>query len=266
MQLKGKKVTHVTFGPGVVTNVEGSVVTVAFAQEEKKFLFPGAFSRFLVFEDGESRECVEQMLVKADREKERRQQAAHREHDRLKRLRQLKISPNSQAAFGFVANRREDVFSSWTVCSGRYVGGCSKGEPRVPVRLKANSACLLTECAPDAPETERRIIGAFMVREEFDGASCNDGIIHAHEKYRIALGKGETLPYWDYFEFEGKPPKWGNTELKYFSNRIMQRILYDLTTAVPDAEKRLDAAEFLRYFSAVNRLPDFTPEPAAVGS
>ena len=268
MQLKGKKVTHVTFGPGVVTDVEDDIVTVAFVQGEKKFLFPGAFSRFLVFEDGESRERVEHMIRQIDREKEQQRQAKHKEHDRLKKLRQLKILPNSQAVFGFVENKREDVFSAWTVCSGHYVGGYSKGEPRVPVRLKPNSACLLTECAPGAPETGRRIIGVFMVREDFNGTSCSDGIIPAHEKYRIALEADETMPYWNYFESRGKPPRWGKTEMKYFANLTMQRILYDLAGSVPNREKRRVSEELYRYFIAVNRLPDFTPvqpESAAVG-
>ena len=262
MQLKGKMITHTKFGSGVVVGVESGIVTVAFAEGEKKFLFPGAFSHFLTFEDTESQTYVDQLLNRINREKESLRQKEHKARDRLKQLRRLRISPNSQAAFGFAENTREAVFSAWMVSTGRYKGGYSKGQPRVPTRLKPNSACLLAERPEGKPERERKIIGAFMVRDDFDGALCEEGKIQSHEKYRIELQAREALPFWNYFPYVNQPPKWGGTEMRYFSNRIMQRILYDIQDVVADPERKETAKEFYRYFCSVNRLPDLKSEPA----
>lgn len=262
MRLEGKMITHTKFGSGVVVGVESGIITVAFTEGEKKFLFPGAFSHFLTLEDTESRKHVDQLLNRINREKENLRQDEHKKRDRLKQLRRLRISPNSQAAFGFAENTREAVFSAWAVSAGRYKGGYSKGRPRVPTRLKANSACLLAECPAGEPELERKIIGAFMVRDDFDGALCEEGEIQSHEKYRIELPAGEALPFWNYFPHMNQPPKWGGTEMKYFSNRIMQRILYDIQDVAADPERKETAKEFYRYFCSVNRLPELETEPA----
>lgn len=256
MNLKGEEVTHVRFGAGVVADLQENIITVIFAKQgEKQFLFPAAFSSFLTFQNPEVQQYAEDLLNGINREKELHRQAEQKEHARMKALRRLKVSPNSQAMFGFVENKKNDVFASWTVSAGHYAGGCSKGEPRIPVRLKPNSACLLTECPAGAQEADRRILGLFMVREDFDGALCADGIIPGHSRYRLELKDSETLPYWRYFEYAGsQPPKWGKTEMKYCSNRIVQQILQDVCGMVRDPGQAGTAAEFYRYFCAVNHL------------
>jgi len=123
-----------------------------------------------------------------------------------------------------------------------------------PVRLKLNSACLLTECPKGVAEKRRRIIGAFMLQDNFESSACRDGIIQSHEKFRIQLNDKETLFYWDYFSDGAEISKWGNVELKYFSNMIMQKILFDMQNGLTDAERRKDAEEFYQYFCLVNKL------------
>lgn len=48
MQLIGQPIKHVTFGKGVVTDWNGNVITVCFSAGEKKFIYPDAFSNFLI--------------------------------------------------------------------------------------------------------------------------------------------------------------------------------------------------------------------------
>ena len=48
MQLIGQSIKHVTFGKGVVTDWNGNVITVCFSAGEKKFIYPDAFSNFLI--------------------------------------------------------------------------------------------------------------------------------------------------------------------------------------------------------------------------
>ena len=79
-------------------------------------------------------------------------------------------------------------------------------------------------------------------------------MIPSHEKYRIQLADKEVLMYWDYFSDENGVSKWGNVELKYFSNLTMQKILWDMKQAVKDPGCRQEAEEFYQYFCLVNKL------------
>lgn len=49
----GQKVHHKSFGAGRIVEYNGSYLTVAFADMEKKFVYPDVFESFLCFEDGE---------------------------------------------------------------------------------------------------------------------------------------------------------------------------------------------------------------------
>ena len=49
----GQKVHHKSFGAGRIVEYDGSYLTVAFADMEKKFVYPDIFESFLCFEDGE---------------------------------------------------------------------------------------------------------------------------------------------------------------------------------------------------------------------
>lgn len=80
------------------------------------------------------------------------------EQNRQKRIRSLKVMPNSQAAFGFVKNSKKEVFTSWELTTGTYLSGNLRGTPRIPKKMQLNSACLLTECPRELTEKERKII------------------------------------------------------------------------------------------------------------
>ena len=254
MQLQGNAITHVKFGKGVVTKMDGNIITVCFSQGEKRFLYPDSFSQFLILKDKKAQKRIEDILYQKEREEEQLKRALQEEQDRIRRLRNLKISPNSQAAFGFVENTEELVFSTWNVFTGRYLSGYSKGEPRIPSRLKPNSACLLTKLPKGAPEKDRRIIGVFMVQDTFSGDLCKNGQIKAHEDFRIKLSEKEQPKFWRYFQDTECPASWGKTEIKYFSNEIMQKILYDISNLLAESAHQKAASEFYQYFCEVNRL------------
>ena len=50
-QLLGQPVKHTSFGKGIITEVSSKIVTISFAQGEKRFLYPDAFSTFLTLKD-----------------------------------------------------------------------------------------------------------------------------------------------------------------------------------------------------------------------
>ena len=68
------------------------------------------------------------------------------------------------------------------------------------------------------------------------------------------LPSGSMLPYWNYFEQEEFVPRWGKVVFKYFSSRVMQRILLDMCGVMDGTDQGETAAEFCDYFCAINRL------------
>ena len=144
--MEGMEVNHMKFGEGKVKELEEKYITVLFHQGEKKFLYPNSFKKYLTLKDKNVQTEMDDMLKTIMLEEECKRAEEISEQERLEEIQNLKIRPDSQAVFGFVENDRERVFSSWAVYAGSYQSGGSKGKPKLPVRLKLNSACLLTEC------------------------------------------------------------------------------------------------------------------------
>lgn len=256
MQLVGLAIKHNAFGNGVVTDFSGNIVTVCFAQGDKRFLYPDAFSNFLTLKDKVVQNEINVILNKRLQEEIAQKQKLQKEQERRHRIRTLKITPNSQAAFNLDSKDIDETFLSGTVSTGRFVSGPSKGEPRIPSRLRPNSACLLTECPINIPEKERLIIGAFMVSDDFLGDLCGDGLIKSHDQHIIRLNSDHRLRFWDYFDPSEPDPRWGSTAFKYFPSSTMQQILLDMREKLDGTENDSAIQAFYQYFCEINRLPE----------
>lgn len=266
MQLQGKAINHVKYGSGIIKELRDKYLIVDFDHGERKFLFPNVFAGFLSLNDKEAQLEIESIMKDVLTKEKKEMKEEIYEQERAIRIQKLKVHPISQAAFGLIQNNKQDVFQTWSVFSGNYLSGYSEGEPKQPVRLKLNSACLLTECGSGEEEKNRRIIGVFMVRDDFDGRDCKDGYIHSHDVYRIRLNQEEMLPYYEYIEQNTKVCSWGNAEYKYFSNEIMQRILKDIQNVVSDEDRLQKVNDFYEYFCNVNRLTEIQKtEPTLEG-
>lgn len=241
--LIGRAVKHRAFGQGTVTSAAENTVAVRFPDGEKRFVYPDAFMQYLVFSDGELQKHAHALYEAAEKLRRDRYLAEQAEIAARSKLENFEVLSNSQAAFN--VTDVNEVFRSWTVSTGRYLSGNSKGKARCPDKMRPNSACLLTIKAPAEPETERMIIGAFMVRPDFFGNECEDGVIRAHDEMRIRLEESAYLPFWPYFPGETRV-KWGALKYKYFSNMAMQRILQDMAEAEEDDAKR-DILAFRHY-------------------
>lgn len=254
-QLLGQPVKHNSFGKGIITDISGEIVTVHFEQGEKRFLYPEAFSHFLTLKDAEKQKEINAKYngklhaEEAERKKECEKQ------ERRRQIRTMKITPNAQAAFHIAQNDAKRIVECGSVSTGCYLSGYSKGEPRIPNRLKPNSVCLLTGLPEDREEKDRRILGAFIVKDDFWGEQCRDGIVTGHDKYRIYVPSNLVLSYWDYFEHGGKIPRWGNVAFKYFPNITMQKILIDMIKLFAGTQQESVVNEFYQYFCKLNRLP-----------
>ena len=152
--------------------------------------------RHLVLRDTAMQDHIQGLLDRRDAQRTARRQAQQEEQERRAALQRLKLTRNSQAAFNIPQAQMEDLIQTWTVSSGTYLSGPSKGEPRVPDRMKPNSLCLLTQRPQGGAEGDRRIIGGFMVREDFFGNACLDGMIQAHPEHRILLSRECQPLFW----------------------------------------------------------------------
>lgn len=255
MQIVGQKVEHKAFGQGTITDRSDHILTVSFPQGDKKFIYPDAFTRFLMLKNKSAQNKINEICDKRLRAEAVRKQALQEELKQRRRFINLKITPNSQAAFTIDPDDIDEVFSSGAVSTGFYLSGNSKGEPRIPNKLKPNSACLLTGRPTDASEKERRILGACMVNDEFWGDVCKNGTVEFHDRYKVLLHSKNSMLYWDYFDCGDTIPRWGNVVFKYLPNSTMQRILFDMKEALQNAEEETVMQEFYQYFCDINRMP-----------
>lgn len=265
MQINGQNVVHKVFGRGTVVAADGQTVTIQFPGQEKKFVYPDAFARFLTLEDSGAQQAVSELVLS------RKAAAAGALRERLdaearqQRLRDLQLTPSSQAVFDLKGPAMDAVFADWTVSTGVYLSGNAKGQPRTPDRMKPNSACLLTTRPTGGAEGDRVVLGAFLVTEDFFGDLCRDGWVPAHEQYRLRLQQPEQpldrLPrFWDFFPPAEQQQRWGSMAFRYLSEERMQRILLALREEGQGTPNAAAAKELYQAFCRLNRLRALKPE------
>src|SRR5690625_6792126 len=111
------------------------------------------------------------------------------------------IHESSQIVFWLDEEEQKNVFTEWQVFTGEVQSGKNKGQPNRAARLRPNSASLLTVRAADQPETERQILGLYMVNETFSGNHNDDGMVLAHPEFSIELLEEEATQQilWYYY-------------------------------------------------------------------
>ncbi len=277
MNLINKEVTHKRFGKGSVVKQYDSIIEIHFATENKKFVFPDAFGKFLKLHDKSSADSLEKVLQKRkiEREKEqqekeeekrlqRKEQQLRSEHEKL--MKNHKLHPESQMAFWCDAEESSNVFTEWRVFTGVIKSGNYKGTPRKPTRIFQNSVVLLTARDSSMPEKDRRILGVYMANEDFIGKFCEDGYIPAHSEYRLQLTEQESdrMPFWKYYVNEKSPQSmtWNSGKFRYFDNVWMAQILLDIVSLKSDTQEQELAQKFFEDYCRMNRIrKEDLPEP-----
>ncbi|HWL23583.1 MAG TPA: malate synthase [Ureibacillus sp.] len=269
MNLINKKVTHKRFGLGNIVKHNESSIEIHFASESKKFVFPDVFENHLKLHDENMATSLDQMIQKKEQERkeeewkkeeEQKQQRKNHElrleHDKL--MRNHKLHPESQMVFWCDSEEIDSSFSQWKVFSGVIKSGNNKGKPNKPIRLHQNSAVLLTAIDPNMPEKDRRILGVYMVNENFIGKLCEDGNISAHSKFKLQLTEQESdqMLFWKYYLNEKTPDKmtWNSGKYRYFDNLWMAQILLDIVSLKSDPKEREFAQQFYKHYCKMNRI------------
>lgn len=273
MDLVNKRVTHTRFGEGRVIAHNDSYVEIHFALGEKKFVFPDAFGKFLTLKNQRVADSIRRMIQKKELElnkaKELQSEKRRRQMERVKQLRRLeqekivnnrKTHPSSQAVFWCKAEDQDRVFAEWSVCTGVIKSGNKKGQPNRLIRMKKNSACLLTAREPDMPEENRSILGAYMVKGTFTSKLCKDGYIPAHSEYRLRLSEQESekMLFWKYYVNERYPHKmtWNTGAYRYFDNIWMAQILRDIVSLKKKPQEQERVQRFFEYFCQMNQIKE----------
>lgn len=272
MNLINEEITHNVFGEGNVIGQEDSIITIAFEDDTKKFVYPDAFEKFITLTNPSTAESLEKIITKKEiqeaaleeeREELRKQQELDRQ--RKEQLKNLSIHENSQIVFWLDEEEQETVFTDWQVFTGTVQSGNNKGQPNRVVRLRPNSASLLTVRASDQPETERKILGLYMVNEIYSGNLSDDGIVPSHDMYRIELTEeeAEKMLFWNYYINENHPHRttWNSGKYRYYDNVWTAQILKDILALKTNEDEIKEIEAFLAYFCQMNALdPAQIPE------
>ena len=277
MNLVNKEVTHKRFGKGSIVKHNDSIIEIHFATENKKFVYPDAFGEHLKLHDQSAAHSLEKViqkreleLEKIEQEKEqekalqRKEQQLRMEHEKL--MKNHKLHPESQMVFWCDEEEQTKVFTEWKVFTGAIKSGVNKGKPKKPTRLYRNSVCLLTERDSSKPEKDRRILGIYMVNEDFIGKFCEDGYVPAHPEYRLQLTEQESdqMLFWKYYVNEKSPDKitWNTGNFRYFNNEWMAQILLDIVSLKSDTPEHELTQSFFDHFCRMNQImKEELPEP-----
>lgn len=276
MNLINEEITHKVFGEGNIVDHEESIITIEFNEDIKKFVYPDAFGEFITLNDQSTAKTFEKVFLKREREeealemkreKEREQQAL--EQQRQEKLKNQRIHESSQIVFWLDEEEQQNIFVDWQVSTGKVQSGDNKGQPNRAPRLRPNSAGLLTARESDQPETERLILGLYMVNEMFSGNHSDDGMVPSHAEFRIELTDQEAqqMPFWNYYINQNHPHRtsWNSGKYRYFDNVWTAQILKDIIALKTDEEKIKEAQNFLEYFCQMNAL-DMDNIPEANGA
>src|SRR5699024_2834105 len=244
VNLINEEITHKVFGEGNIVDHDDSIITVDFNEDIKKFVYPDAFGNFITLNDRDTAKSLKNILLKRTMEEE----AQERKRDE---------------------EEQQSVFTDWQVFTGKVQSGKNKGQPNRAARVSPNSAGLLTARESDQPETERRILGLYMVNETFSGNLNDDGMVPAHAEFRSELTdqEAEKMLFWNYYINNNYPDRttWNSGKYRYFDNVWTAQILKDIIALKTDEEQIKEAKNFLEYFCQMNVL-DIDNIPEANGA
>jgi hypothetical protein len=275
MNLINRQVQHKEFGNGKIIEHTASCVNILFSIGVKKFLFPEAFGAYLELTDKTTAEAVEQYSLSKQLETEASRQAQMPEQQPLAKPRRRtakrkelfkKVTPDSNVAYRFNSSQAEEILTQWTIPSNSDKKTANRG---CPARMHRYSVCLITALDEGETERQRKIVGAFMPKEDPGRTSLDDRPISAHPKYRVCfLGKeADSLSFWDFFTSEKSPDQmtWTSGKQRYVDNLRIAQILKKAAAVKEDSMDKELAEQFFLHFCKTNRVDaKRVPPPSGV--
>ena len=276
MNLISEEVTHKVFGEGSIVEHEESIVTIEFDQDIKKFVYPDAFGKFITLNDQNIAAAFKEIFLKKEMEEAALEKKREEEHERLvleqlrkDKLKNHKIHESSQVVFWLDEEEQQTIFTDWQASTGTLQSGKNKGQPNKAARLAPNSVGLLTVRSSDQPETERRILGLYLVNEMYSSSMSDDGLVPSHEEFRIELTdeEAEKMLFWNYYFNKSYPDRtaWNSGKYRYYDNVLTAQILTDIIALKTDEDEIEKVQNFLEHFCEMNAL-DINDIPEANGA
>lgn len=235
MELIGKEVRHLSFGSGVITEKRGHIISVRFGTDERSFVFPDAFGKFLSMKEAKDRKAVSSLLLEIESKRASEREKTEKENEFTRRCASLVPSRASQA---IIICGRESARKA--VSELRAPALRTDGEPLRAIRNKLNSACLIAF----RRASKLYAAGVFMTDADYRPAGESDGTIKGDANFRVAFGEGGEPEI--AFEGIGKRQK-----LVYIGNEEMLSLLISLPRFCDGEED-----DFIAHFCNVNRLSD----------
>ena len=258
-ELINKRVIHKSWGTGVITDASGKTVTVDFNGNLKKFIYPDAFKRFLVFEENNLQEKTDNLLEEknnrqaAAKEAEERQRRIEQKLQQLERLRmeKEKKSGRKEVRHQNPAFRCESVFTGDGIIRA---GSDSRGKARRFRGLETNKLAILTAAGSGVGEANRIIIEVFLIDVAFEGNEYREGFIKSSPKYRVRLSSEEAaeLRFWDYFK-SGGTAKWGTGLFRDVDDETAAKLLRDIVKLKKNTDAEAAATELYNYFYRIHK-------------
>ena len=117
MNLIDETVTHKVFGEGQIVEQDDKTITVDFEEDVKKFVYPDAFKTFIMLQDRDLSERLEETLTKMRAEEKIREKKKAKEREQKiiqqqlrARLKNENVHESSQIVFWLNEEDDEKVF------------------------------------------------------------------------------------------------------------------------------------------------------------
>lgn len=243
MNIIGKKVEHVKFGRGIIVKQYDNKLEVAFGGDVKCFSYPGVFEEHIRALDAQTVKYINQELENME---EVRQKTLQEKRNRMQRIAIMAL-PCSHGIFDIKEDEAADFIDNWELSTGRSNIKKENEEVILPKRLNMNSACIVTMRERGRREGERRIFALLMPKDNFIGTNCKDGIITAHDQYRILFDPEEPIYFWDMFPEDKRLKNWGSRKMKYTTAGTVEGIFNQLEDMDIEDELKKELQEFDHY-------------------
>lgn len=143
------------------------------------------------------------------------------------------------------------LLSDWTASAEYSYDKFYNATPRPIRNAEEGSLCILTAVRPRMNEQDRKIFGAFLIGDVFQGDDEYCGFVSAHEKYHLefTLREANDLIFWDFYQNENTSDKrWGQGVFRYMNNDQAAAVLQRICQVKSGAKDELLAKEMLEKY------------------
>jgi len=272
LELCGEIVKHKSFGRGQIVEFANNYATVLFddSKEEKKFGYPSAFGAFLELENKSFFKQIEEdkneITEKEAEDKRIKQELANLEitiktkgsRARSAKSTTAKNSTSNCSNIAFKCNYCDDgqMLEIWTAGGG--VAQNKDGKPISLKNVRANSLAVLTTKLPRTKEKDRFIFAVFLIDENYEGDSNENGHVVANPKYIMQLSSSEAreLKFWDYYFNPNKPEQiiLGSALHRYLTDVQSAQMLKKICEVKKDPIEGELSREFLEHYCKIKKL------------